>query len=167
MFKKIIILWLMTCSLQSFAQGQWVQTPYQQQKVIFDFFFDQPEKVASALYWIRSYIKTLSAHPYNQAPEFMNIIIMSHGTDIVTLAKKNYNKYQNIVERLRYYSYLGVKIKVCGISAEAYQYSIHDFYDFVEVVPSAFTDIVHWQQQGYHVIRPVIYDKNFKIEDIR
>ena len=35
--------------------GRWVQTPYQAQKVLFDFYFDEPEKINSALYWIRSH----------------------------------------------------------------------------------------------------------------
>ena len=49
--------------------GSWVQNPYQQQNVHFDFYFDEPEKINSALYWIRSQMNPLMDDPYNQAPE--------------------------------------------------------------------------------------------------
>ena len=45
-----------------------VQTPYAEQKVVYDFYFDEPAKINSALYWIRSLIIPLSEEPYNHAP---------------------------------------------------------------------------------------------------
>jgi intracellular sulfur oxidation DsrE/DsrF family protein len=97
----------------------------------------------------------------------MNIVVVIHGTEIVTVAKKNYAKYQNAVDRMRYYAALGVKFKVCGLAAQDYDYNVEDFQDFIEVVPSAITELVHWQQQGYAVIRPIIMSKQFSIEEIR
>ena len=68
---------------------------------------------------------------------------------------------------MRYYADLGVKFKVCGLAAEDYGYSIRDFYEFIEVVPSAITELAHWQQQGYAVIAPTVLEKKHAIEDIR
>lgn len=147
--------------------GKWVQTPYQEQNVLFDFYFDEPDKINSALYWIRAQMNPLMDEPYNQAPEFMNMVVVIHGTEIVAVARKNYQRYRDAVERMRYYAELGVKFKVCGLAAEDYDYSVDDFHEFIEVVPSAITELVHWQQQGYSLITPVVMEKKHAIEDIR
>ena len=145
----------------------YVQTPYADPKVMFDFYFDRPDKMASALYWVRSLINPLTEAPYDMAPEFMDIVVIIHGTEIVTLVKKNYEKYRDIVERIRYYAALGVKFRVCGLAAHDYGYDIKDFHDFVEVAPSAITELANWQQQGFALITPQVLDKKFSIEEIR
>ena len=68
---------------------------------------------------------------------------------------------------MKYYAELGVKFKVCGLAAEDYGYSDKDFYEFVEVVPSAITELVHWQQQGYALMTPVVMEKKFATDEIR
>lgn len=144
-----------------------VQTPYEEPKVVFDFYFDEPGKINSALYWVRSLMNPLTEDPYNMAPEFMEIVVIIHGTELVTVAKKNYDKYRDAVERMRYYTELGVKFRVCGLAAEDYGYVDADFYEFIEVAPSAITELVYWQQQGYALMTPVVMDKKYAIEDIR
>jgi len=144
-----------------------VQTPYSEQKVLYDFYFDNPEKIGNALYWIRSLMNPLMDDPYNMAPEFLDIVVVIHGTEIVTVARKNYEKYRDAVERMRYYASLGVKFKVCAIAAHDYGYQTDAFYDFIEVVPSAITELAHWQLQGYAQITPTVMEKRFSIEEIR
>jgi len=143
------------------------QTPYEEPKVIFEFYYDDPNKINSALYWIRSYINPLTEAPYNMAPEFMDIKVIIHGTEIVTLAKKNYKKYKTIVERIKYYQQLGVEFRVCGLAAQDYDYERKDFYSFVKIVPSAIIELGHWQQKGYAIIKPEILEKKFSIEELR
>ena len=59
---QIMIAELVVNSAQ--AQGRtWAETPYQEQKVLFDFYFDEPEKINSALYWIRAQINPLIDDP--------------------------------------------------------------------------------------------------------
>jgi uncharacterized protein len=149
------------------AVSQAVQTPYTEQKVVFDFYFDDPEKINSALYWVRSLVNPLMEEPYNMAPESLDIKIVLHGTEIVTLARKNYAKYQDAVERMRYYATLGVEFKLCALAARDYNYATSDFYDFVDVVPSAITELAHWQLQGYALITPQVMEKKHALEDIR
>ena len=149
------------------AGGQWVATPYQPPKVLFDFYFDDPQKIGSALYWLRSLMNPLMAPPYSYAPEDMNIVVVIHGTEIVTVAKKNEARYQDAVDRMRYFADLGVAFKVCGQAAEDYGYALKDFQDFVEVVPNAITELAHWQQQGHALIVPQIMNKTLNIEAIR
>lgn len=171
MNNKIIVLicsiLFFACSSNVLAESKMVYTPYKDQKVIFDFYFDEPEKISSALYWIRSWLKPLIVPPYNEAPEFLKVVVMIHGTELVTLAKKNEKRYQDIVDRIRYYNDFGFKFKVCEIAAGDFDYNIGDFQDFVEVVPSAMSELVHWQQQGYGLITPVIYSKKFSNDEIK
>jgi len=163
----LIGLLLFGCSAAAEESAKVVQTPYQPQKVVFDFYFNEPASIDSALYWIRSLLNPLTQPPYSFAPEEQDIIVLIHGTEIVSLAQKNYVKYSDAVERMRYYAQLGVRFKVCGLAAADYDYEPKDFYSFVEVVPSAITELAHWQLQGYAVIAPTILDKRYSIEEIR
>lgn len=149
------------------AASKWVQTPYAPAKVMFEFYLDDPQKIGSALYWVRSLLNPLQAAPYNFSPEDLSVVIVIHGTEIVTVAKKNQKKYQEAVDRMRYYADLGVAFKVCGQAAEDFGYKVEDFQDFIEVVPNAITELAHWQQQGYALIVPQILDKTISIESIR
>jgi len=151
----------------SYADAKVVQTPYGEQKVVFDFYFDDPNKLNIALYWVRSLINPLLDEPYNYAPEFMDIVVVIHGTEIVTTVKHNYGKYKEAVERMKYYASLGVKFRVCGIAAHDYGYTAKDFQDFIELVPSAITELAHWQMQGHALIAPQVMDKKFSVEEIR
>ena len=83
------------------------------------------------------------------------------------MATRNAAKYQDAVDRMRYYASLGVSFKVCGQAAEDFGYSVKDFQDFIEVVPNAITDVAHWQQQGYALITPRVMEKRIDIESIR
>lgn len=166
--KKLLAMVLaMTIALPVFSAGKWVQTPYKPAKVVFEFYYDNPAYIGSALYWVRSTMNTLMDEPYNYSPEELDIKVVIHGTEIVTVAKKNEQQYQEIVERMRYYADLGVEFKVCGNAAEDFGYSVKDFQDFIQVVPNALVEISHWQQEGYGLITPRIYEKRFPIEKIR
>ena len=168
---KPVLTFLMLVWLGLFAPaqaaGKWVATPYAPAKVMFEFYLDDPQKIGSALYWMRSLMNPLQGAPYNYSPEDLKIVVVIHGTEIVTLAKKNEAKYQEAVDRMRYYADLGVSFKVCGQAAEDYGYAVKDFQDFVEVVPNAITELAHWQQQGYALVVPQILDKKIDIESIR
>lgn len=156
-----------TLVAQSEEHARFEATPYSEQKVVFDFYLDDPEKIHAALYWIRSLMNPLMEEPYGIAPEFLDLKVIVHGTEIVTLASKNYEKYEDAVERMRYYAQLGVQFKVCGLAAEDYGYQVSDFYEFVQVVPSAITELAHWQLQGYALITPQVMLKTRSIEEIR
>lgn len=147
--------------------AKFVDPPYAPPKVVFDFYFDEPAKINAALYWVRSLMNPLMEAPYNYAPEMFDIKVVIHGTEIVTVAKKNYAKYKDAVERMRYLASLGVQFKVCNLAAHDYDYVPADFQDFVEVVPSAFAELAHWQMQGYALITPRILEKRHSTDEIR
>lgn len=144
-----------------------IQTPYGDQKVVYDFYFDHPEKINSALYWIRSLMNPLTEAPYEQAPEMMDIKVIIHGTEIAAVARKNEDRYKEAVARMRYYHQLGVEFRVCALAARDFGYRASDFQDFVTIAPSAMTELAHWQQQGYALITPRILSKQLSIEEIR
>lgn len=147
--------------------ARYIEPDYQEPRVVYDFYLDDPAKMGTALYWIRSLVNPLSEPPYSFAPEFMQIKVVIHGTEIVTVAKKNYQKYREVVERMRYYAALGVEFKVCNLAALDYDYRTEDFFEFIDVVPSAFTELVHWQQQGYALLTPTVYLRTQSVEEIR
>jgi intracellular sulfur oxidation DsrE/DsrF family protein len=157
----------LTLATSAHAAGKWVQTPYQPPKVLFEFYLDNPQKIGSALYWVRSLMNPLTDAPYSFPPEDFSVVVVLHGTEIVTVATKNEAKYQEAIDRMRYYADLGVKFKVCGQAAEDYGYALKDFQPFIEVVPNAITELAHWQQQGYALITPQIMDKKIDLESIR
>lgn len=144
-----------------------VETPYEKQNVVFDFYFDDPDKINSALYWLKGLVDPLMAHPYNYAPEDLNIKVIIHGTELVTFAKHNYARYRDAVDRMRYYAELGVEFKVCYYAALDYGYQLQDLQDFVQVVPSGIAELAHWQKQGYVMIAPRIQNKLYSIDEIR
>lgn len=160
-------LWIVAIPGTAQEKAQLVNTDYTEQKVVFDFYLDNPDKIHSALYWIRSLMNPLMEAPYDMAPEFLDLKVVIHGTEIVTVAKHNYEKYKDAVERMRYYASLGVQFKVCGLAAQDYDYRLEDFQEFIEVVPSAITELAHWQLQGYAVIAPLVLEKKLSIEEIR
>ncbi len=53
------------------------------------------------------------------------------------------------------------------MAMDDYGYSAADLQDFVLVTPSALTELAHWQQQGYALIRPLVFTRTRSIEDIR
>lgn len=149
------------------AQAKFVQTPYQNPKALIDIYLDDPQKLGSALYWLRGLVNPLTEAPYNMFPEDMSIVVLLHGTEIVTLARKNEERYREVVQRMRYYAGMGVKFKVCGLALKDFQYTANDLYDFVEVTPSALTELMHWQNRGYALITPQVNEKKFSNELIR
>lgn len=163
----LVAIWLACGSGLATADAQVVETPYTEQQVVFDFFLDDPDKIGPALYWVRSLMNPLLEAPYGYAPEMLDLVVVIHGTEIVTVAEKNYDRYTEAVDRMRYYASLGVKFKVCGLAAEDYGYRVEDFHDFVEVVPSGITELAHWQLQGYALITPQVQLRRKSIEEIR
>ncbi|MEI8170330.1 MAG: DsrE family protein [Rhodoferax sp.] len=151
----------------AFAQAKVVQTPYQNPKVLIDIYLNDPQKLSSALYWLRGLVNPLTEAPYSMFPEDMNIVVLMHGTEIVTLARKNEERYEEVVQRMRYYAGMGVKFKVCGLALKDFQYNAEDLHDFVEVTPSALTELMHWQNQGYALITPQVNEKKYSNEELR
>lgn len=162
---RILILLLLLWPVLARGEAQLLRPPYAPPKVVLDIYLDDPAKMGAALYWLRAIILPLSEPPYEYDPATIKVVI--HGTELVTVAKKNEPKYKEAVERMRYYADLGVEFKVCQLAMQDYGYSLGDMQDFVQAVPSAMVELAHWQNQGYALITPQVLDKKFSIEQIR
>jgi intracellular sulfur oxidation DsrE/DsrF family protein len=122
---RAMLLWLaiaFASASPALAQATRVQTPYANPKAIVDVYLDHPAKMGAALYWVRSLVNPLTEAPYSLLPEDMSIIVLLHGTELVTVARKNEAKYEEVVQRMRYYASQGVKFKVCGLALQDYGY---------------------------------------------
>jgi uncharacterized protein len=161
------LLAALALALPAWGQAQRVQTPYQAPKVLFDFYLDDPAKMGSALFWVRSLINPLTEAPYSFFADDMNVIVLLHGTEIVTVARKNEARYEEVVQRMRYYADQGVEFRICGLALQDYGYTAADLQPFIKIAPSAMTELVHWQNQGYALITPQVPDKRFSIDAIR
>ncbi|QKT05081.1 DsrE family protein [Ectothiorhodospiraceae bacterium 2226] len=167
MLRWLLVLPLLMGAGAAHAEAEYVETPYTEQQVVFDFYFDHPEKIGSALFWVRSLMNPLTDPPYNYAPEFLDLKVVLHGTELATLAKHNYERYADAVERMRYYASLGVEFKVCGLALVDFGYRASDLQDFVQVVPSAITELAHWQLEGYALITPTVLERHHSLEELR
>ncbi len=165
MQRWLILLAAALLPLTARAEATVVNTPYAAPRVVVDIFLDDPAKLGPALYWLRALILPLSVPPYEYDPETIKVVL--HGTELVTVAKKNAAKYREVVERMRYYAELGIEFKVCALAMEDYGYTAKDLQDFVQIVPSAMVELVHWQNQGYALLTPQVLEKRFDIERIR
>lgn len=117
------------------------------------------KKLRPALGWISNVIFVLTNTPYNFSLEDIHIVVVSHGRELPVFVAKNREKYADIVERIENLNMYGVKFKVCRMAAEQiYGLSEKDFYPFVELVPSAITEIIHWQLQGYALMIPQVFE---------
>ena len=77
--KKIFVLLLVVFPAQVFADTATVtETPYKEPQVVYDFYFNEPEDINSALYWVRSLMNSLMDAPYNIDPEMMDIVVVIH-----------------------------------------------------------------------------------------
>lgn len=162
----LLSVWLPIRGMASSAE--FVATPYaEEQKIVFDFYFDEPQKINPALYWLKGLVDPLMAEPYNLSPDDMDIKVIIHGTEVVALAKHNYAQYQKAVQRMRYYAQLGVEFRLCSFTAQEYGYVLKDLQDFVQIVPSGIADLAHWQNEGYVLIAPRVQEKRFTIAEIR
>ena len=169
--KKFLVIFLLIFTFSLSEEGaKFVQTPYKPPfNVVVEFYFDEPEKIRPALLWISNIIYVLTNEPYNFIPgEDFDIVVIIHGTEITTLVKKNKEKYKDVWERMEGMAMYGVKFKVCSMAAEQlYGYKKEDFPPFVELVPSAITELLHWQLKGYALLIPRVYELKRPREEIR
>ncbi|MCS6998392.1 MAG: DsrE family protein [Aquificaceae bacterium] len=158
--KVILGLFLILSLLYAQPHGKVVQTPYQKPfKVVYELFLDHPEKLRPALGWISNLFFVLTNPPYNFSPDDLEVVVVSHGRELPVFVAKNRKEYGDIVERLESLSLYGVRFKVCRMAAEqVYGFSERDFYPFVELVPSAIVEIIHWQLQGYALMVPQVFE---------
>lgn len=164
--KLLIALVLVTASLNSNAGGgAALQEPYgssqfyiwnnlnkvEKMKLAFDFNFADPDDVGRALHPVSYFLKTVQEYG-PVAFEPANIIVVSHGSEVVVWAKQNYTQYKDTVDKAARLADMGVKFEVCVVAADALGFTPEDFHGFVRVVPLGSYALAYHHNQGYAII---------------
>ncbi len=151
----LIALILSLCLWPAHAAGSFVKTPYASPKVVFEIYLDNPGKLGNAINWVRNMTFTLSQPPYTFDPKTLKVVM--HGVEIQATVKEFAGNFPETVEKMRALAEQGVEFKVCNYAREQYGYTLDDFQDFIQVVPSAIVEVAYWQNQGYALMTPQVF----------
>lgn len=117
-------------------------------KVVWDFNFSDPKAVGVVFNNLNALLKATSEFgPHSVEP--ISVVIVSHGPEIVVFAKKNYDKYKEIVDRAASFTKQGVKFEICRNAAAAQGFAPDDLHGFTTVVPAGPYALAYWQSKGY------------------
>lgn len=156
-----------TCGLSLPATAQYADAPYgsatfatysdidsiKQLKVVWDFNFTDPKAVGTVFNYVNALLQaTTEFGPHEIEP--IKVVIVSHGPELVVFAKKNYEKYKEIVDRASSLAKQGVKFEICRNAATVQGFAPEDLHGFVSVVPPAPYALAYWQSKGYTLNAP-------------
>lgn len=118
------------------------------QETVWDFNFTDPKSVGVVFNNVNALLKaTAEFGPKDIEP--LKVVIVSHGPELVVFAKKNLDKYKDIVERAASLSKQGVSFEICRNAAAAQGFAPEDLHGFVKVVPAGPYALAYWQAKGY------------------
>ena len=119
-----------------------------QLKTVWDFNFIDPKAVGVVFNNINALLRATNEFgPHEIDP--LKVVVVSHGPELVVFARKNYEKYKDIVDRAASLAQQGVKFEICRNAAGAAGFSAEDLYGFVTVVPAGPYALAYWQAKGY------------------
>ena len=117
-------------------------------KVVWDFNFSDPKAVGVVLNNLNALVKATADYgPHELEP--LKVVIVSHGPELVVFAKKNYEKYKDVVDRAASFAKQGIKFEICRNAATAQGFIPEDLYGFTTVVPAGPYALAYWQAKGY------------------
>jgi intracellular sulfur oxidation DsrE/DsrF family protein len=119
-----------------------------QLKIVWDFNFIDPKAVGIVFNFINSFMRSVSEHGPHEIEPF-KVVIVSHGPELVVFARKNYEKYKEIVDRAASLAKQGIRFEICGLAARFQGFAPEDLHGFVTVVPAAPYALAYWQSKGY------------------
>lgn len=159
--KKIAaFLFLFIFSFSAIAQEkpQFDSTLPDKISAVFDWTFENPKDSVMATNFISNFIKAYDE--FNPMGEY-KLSVVSHGAEVLIFAKNNYEKYKDIVDRLKSMtaSY-GLKIYVCRNTIRFFGLKEEDLQPFVIVVPAGVVELAKLQEEGYKLIPVVVHDLN-------
>jgi intracellular sulfur oxidation DsrE/DsrF family protein len=119
-----------------------------QLKVVWDYNFVDPKAVGVVFNNLNALLRATSEFGPKEIDP-IHVVIVSHGPELVVFAKKNYEKYKDIVDRAASFAKQGVKFEICRNAATAQGFVPEDLYGFVTVVPAGPYALAYWQSKGY------------------
>lgn len=133
-----------TAKFESYADIDKIE----QLKTVWDFNFADPKAVGMVFNNLAALLKATSEFgPRSIEP--IKVVIVSHGPEIVVFAKKNYDKFREIVDRAASFAQQGVRFEICRNAAAAQGFKPEDLYGFTTVVPAGPYALAYWQAKGY------------------
>lgn len=119
-----------------------------QLKVVWDFNFTDPKAVGIVFNFIGSLLSaTAEFGPHEIDP--IKVVVVSHGPELVVFARKNYEKYKEIVDRAASFAKQGVRFEICRNAATLLGFVAEDMHGFVSMAPPASYALAYWQAKGY------------------
>jgi uncharacterized protein len=119
-----------------------------QLKAVWDFNFVDPKAVGVVFNNVNALLR--ATHEFGPREiEPLKVVIVSHGPELVVFAKKNYDKYKDIVDRAASLAKQGVRFEICKNAATAEGFAADDLYGFVTMVPAGPYALAYWQAKGY------------------
>ncbi|PMP77505.1 MAG: hypothetical protein C0178_02395 [Sulfurihydrogenibium sp.] len=155
-----VLIFLLIFGSSSFSQEKapFDSTLPDKISAVFDWTFEDPKDTSMATNFISNFIKAYDE--FNPMGEY-KIAVVSHGADVLIFAKSNYEKYKDIVDRLKSMtkSY-GIKIYVCRNTLRFFGIKEEDVQPFVTIVPAGVVQLAKLQQEGYKLVPSVVHDLN-------
>jgi intracellular sulfur oxidation DsrE/DsrF family protein len=102
--------------------------------------------------WVAPMLEALTTQLRQKFPE-IEIALVSHGSEMFDLATRENRHSQPEIKQLASISDSGVDIHVCGNFASYQQLGDDDFLKFVDVAPSAPTQLNDYLNLGFELIR--------------
>ena len=119
---------------------------YQPHRVVYDVATDSEQAFENVLDRV-SYLSTL----YQADPFDSSIVLVLHGKEINFFARKNYDRYRDLMRRAQSLT-IGttIEFRMCRLAAKGLGYEPRDIHGFVTMVPMADAEIVRLQaEEGY------------------
>jgi intracellular sulfur oxidation DsrE/DsrF family protein len=79
-------------------------------------------------------------------------VVVLHGPEIRVFAKENYEKYQDVVDKMAGLAKSGVEFRMCNNAMHAAGFEATDIVGFVTIVPAGFAEIIDLESKGYQPI---------------
>lgn len=112
---------------------------------VFDVNYDDPQQLHTLHAFINNTRKPLKG----------KMVAVTHGPELRTFAKENYEEYQPIVDKLAELAHEGVEFRMCHNAMRAAGFQAEDMHGFVTIVPAGFAEIALLQSQGYEYVNPI------------
>jgi intracellular sulfur oxidation DsrE/DsrF family protein len=123
---------------------------YAPQKVVYDVSVSSVRALEHVLDRASYLSKVYKADPFDG-----DITLVMHGDEINFFARKNYQKYKELMTRAQSLTVGNIiKFKMCKIAAKGHGYDPEEIHGFVELIPMADAEIVRLQTaEGYAYMR--------------
>jgi len=156
LFLTLLILSHQVFAKEEVAKLEISDETYPTVKVVYDWNLPSPESVNQALNYISNHLKAYTN--YSPLAE-VEIVVVSHGPEVVIFAKQNKEKFKEAIERMKsFYESYGVQFYVCQNVLKYMGYSREDIFPFVIITPAGVAKLGALQEEGYRLIPTLTWD---------